>query len=113
MFRNYLSTALRNIVQHRLYSAINIAGLAVGLACVIFVILFVRDELSYDTWIPGTQNLYRVEMTFISHDRPPLAMAVIPYPMPEAMRNEVPGVMAMARVFPSTMTLTAGDRQFR
>jgi putative ABC transport system permease protein len=113
MFRNYLTIALRNIVRHKLYSFINIAGLAVGLACVIFVILFVRDELSYDRWIPGTQNLYRVEMTFISHDRPPLALAVTPYPMPEAMRNEVPGVTEMTRVLPSIMTFTAGDRQFR
>ncbi len=63
MFSNYLTIALRNIVRHKLYSFINIAGLAVGLASVIFVILFVRDELSYDKWIPGTQNLYRLELT--------------------------------------------------
>ena len=66
MFYNYLSVALRNIARHRLYSFINIAGLAVGLACVIFVILFIRDELSYDKWIPDTQNLYRVEVTVIT-----------------------------------------------
>ena len=61
MFRNYLTVALRNIVRHKLYSFINIAGLAVGLACAILIILFVRDELSYDKWIPGSDNLYRVE----------------------------------------------------
>ena len=61
MFRNYLVIALRNIVRHKLYSFINIAGLAVGLACVILIILFVRDELSYDKWIPGSDKLYRVE----------------------------------------------------
>jgi putative ABC transport system permease protein len=54
MFRNYVTGALRNIVRHKLYSIINIAGLAVGLACVFFIILFVRDELSYDQWLPGT-----------------------------------------------------------
>lgn len=53
MFRNYFTVALRNIIRHRLYSFINIAGLAVGLTCLIFVILFVRDELSYDKWVPG------------------------------------------------------------
>jgi putative ABC transport system permease protein len=113
MFKNYLVIALRNIVRHKLYSFINIAGLAVGLASVIFVILFVRDELSYDKWIPDTQNLYRLEMTAHMIDRPPLMMAVIPYAMPEAMLNEVPGVTGMTRVFRNTMTLTAGDRQFR
>ena len=113
MFRNYLTIALRNIIRHKLYSFINIVGLAVGLTSLIFVILFVRDEFSYDKWIADTQNLYRVEMTFLSHDGPPLVMAVIPYAMPEAMRNEVPGVTGMTRVFRNPMTLTAGDRQFR
>ncbi|HEY8253972.1 MAG TPA: ABC transporter permease, partial [Rhizomicrobium sp.] len=64
MFRNYLIIALRNIIRHKLYSFINIAGLAVGLTCVILIALFVRDELSYDKWIPGSDRLYRVEMTF-------------------------------------------------
>ena len=59
MFRNYLVIALRNIVRHKLYSFINIAGLAVGLTCVILIILFIRDELSYDKWIPGSDKLYR------------------------------------------------------
>ena len=113
MFWNYLIVALRNIIRHKLYSFINIAGLAVGLTSVIFVILFVRDELSYDKWIPDTQNLYRLEMTARLLDRPPLTMAVIPYPMPEAMLNEVPGVTAMTRVFVNPMTLTSGNRQFR
>jgi putative ABC transport system permease protein len=113
MIGNYLTIALRNIVRHKLYSFINIAGLAVGLTSVIFVILFVRDELSYDKWIPDTQNLYRVEMTAQMLGRPPLVMAVIPYAMPEAMLNEVPGVTGMTRVFTNPMTLTAGDRQFR
>ena len=63
MFRNYLIIALRNLTRHKLYSFINIAGLTVGLTCAIFIILFVRDQLSYDRWIPGTENLYRVEIT--------------------------------------------------
>ena len=70
MFRNYLVIALRNIVRHKLYSFINIAGLAVGLACLILIILFVRDELSYDKWIPGSDRLYRVEVTYFPPGRP-------------------------------------------
>lgn len=112
MFRNYITIALRNIVRHKLYSFINIAGLGVGLACVIFVILFVRDELSYDTWIPGTQNLYRVELTVRGADRPPLPLAVVPFAMPEAMRNEIPGVTGSTRFYSEPLTLTVGDRQF-
>src|SRR6185437_10666241 len=64
MLHNYLITALRNFTRHKLYSFINIAGLTVGLTCAIFIILFVRDQLSYDRWIPDTENLYRVELSF-------------------------------------------------
>ena len=71
MFHNYLITALRNFTRHKLYSFINIAGLTVGLTCAIFIILFVRDELSYDKWIPGTDNLYRVEWTVAFPGQPP------------------------------------------
>jgi putative ABC transport system permease protein len=112
MWRHYLSIAARGIVRHRLYSAINIASLAVGLTCVIFVVLFVRDELSYDTWIPDTQNLYRVELTLDVPDRGPLPMAVLPYPMPAAMRADIPAVTAATLLYSWTVTLTSGDRQF-
>ena len=112
MFRNYLTVALRNIVRHKLYSIINIAGLAVGLACVLFIVLFVRDELSYDQWLPGTEHLYRLEQTVLVPGRPVLPMAVIPYAMPAAMKDEIPEVTAMTRVWQEEFTLTAGDRQF-
>lgn len=112
MWRHYLSTAARGIVHHRLYSVINIAGLAVGLTCAIFVILFVRDELSYDRWIPDTRNLYRIELMIDVPGRTPLPLAVIPYAMPAVMRDQIPGVIAATRLQPWSVTLTSGDRQF-
>ena len=78
MFRNYLVTALRNLARHRLYSLINIAGLAVGLACAVFIILFIRDEISYDKWIPDSENLYRVEHTFTVPGQAPMPAAAHP-----------------------------------
>jgi putative ABC transport system permease protein len=113
MLANYLTIALRNLLRHKLYSLINIAGLTVGLTCALFIILFVRDELSYDTWVPDSANLYRVEMTLNAPSRPPLAMAVIPLPMPAAMHDEIPEVTGMTRIGQEPMTLTIGDRQFR
>ena len=112
MFRNYLTVALRNMVRHKLYSIINIAGLAVGLACVLFIVLFVRDELSYDQWLPGTEHLYRLEMTLLVPGRPVQPMAVIPFAMPAAMKDEIPEVTGMTRLWQEEFTLTAGDKQF-
>jgi putative ABC transport system permease protein len=104
--------AARGIIRHRLYSLINIVGLAVGLTCIIFVTLFVRDELSYDQWIPDTKNLYRVELTLDIPGRAPLPLAVIPYPMPAAMRDQIPGVTGATVLHSWAVTLTSGDGQF-
>ncbi|MGH8199526.1 MAG: ABC transporter permease [Steroidobacteraceae bacterium] len=112
MWRHYLSMAARGILRHRLYSLINVVGLAVGLTCIIFVALFVRDELSYDRWIPDTQNLYRVELTMYMPGRAPLPLAVIPYPRPAAMRDQIPGVTGATVLQSWAVTLTSEDRQF-
>jgi len=112
VFRNYLVTALRNFSRHRLYSFINIAGLSVGLACAIFIILFVRDELSYDKWIPGTENLYRVETTFRIPGQPPNFWAVVPFPAIDAMLAELPEVKAAVHLHRYRMTVARGERQF-
>src|SRR6202012_3833726 len=98
MFRNYLVTALRNIARHRLYSFINIAGLAVGLACVVFVILFIRDELSYDKWNPDTQNLYQIEAPSVMPGRDLVFSSTIPFPMPTEMRNGIADVSAVTHL---------------
>ncbi len=113
MFRNYLTVALRNIARHKLYSFINIAGLAVGLACAILIILFVRDELSYDKWIPGSENLWRVEVTYHVPGRSdPIITAQTTIPLTAAMRDQIPEVTSQTRLVRENMTLTAGDRQF-
>src|SRR5215469_17171136 len=99
MFRNYLTIALRNIIRHKLYSFINIAGLAVGLTCVILIALFVRDELSYDKWIAGSENLWRVEVTYHAPGRSePIITAQIPMPIPVAMHEQIPEVRSATRL---------------
>jgi putative ABC transport system permease protein len=112
MFGNYLTTALRNIVRYKLYSFINIAGLAVGLACAIFIILFIRDEISYDRWIPDSENLYRVETTFTLAGQPPMPIAGSPYPLTVAMQQQIPEVTGITHLTGSGQTVMIGNRQF-
>jgi putative ABC transport system permease protein len=64
MFRNYLTVALRNIFRNKVYSAINIAGLAIGMTACFFIFLFVHFELSYDRFHKNANRLYRVPMVF-------------------------------------------------
>ena len=112
MFRNYLVTALRNFTRHKLYSFINIAGLTIGLTCAIFIILLLRDELSYDKWIPGTENLYRIEQTFHVPGQPVMRSNTAAFPMPEAMQAQIPEVKGAVHLEPRRMTVAMGDRQF-
>ncbi|HEX3944003.1 MAG TPA: ABC transporter permease [Rhizomicrobium sp.] len=112
MFRNYLVTALRNFTRHRLYSFINLAGLAVGLACAIFIILVIRDELSYDSSVPHTENLYRMEMTYHFPGRPPEGTAGGIYPLAPLMKISIPEIQDITRLLHEPMTVKAGDRQF-
>jgi putative ABC transport system permease protein len=112
LFRHYLVAASRNLVKHKLYSFINIAGLSVGLACAIFITLFLRDEVSYDRWIPDSANLYRAEVTFHAPGRAPFSYATTPFPLLRAMQDTFPEVKATTHLVPEPMTVTIGNRQF-
>ena len=65
MLRNYLAAAFRNLARNRLYAAINIVGLSIGFAAAILIGLFLRHELTFDRFIPGYQNVYRISMALV------------------------------------------------
>ena len=111
MFRHYMLMAARGFVRHKLYSFINVVGLSVALACAILILLFVRDQLSYDAWIPGTKNLYRLELTFHLPGSPPLPLASSPFPVLTAMGEKIPEVKAVVHVVPEDMTVMEGNVQ--
>ncbi len=60
MLRNYFITAFRNFLRSRVYSIINIAGLSLGLACAMLIILYVKDEVSYDRFHANANQIYRL-----------------------------------------------------
>ena len=64
MLKNHLKIALRNILKNRLFSLINIVGLAIGIASTILILLWVQDELSYDRFNPNANMLYRANWDF-------------------------------------------------
>ncbi|GAO43175.1 ABC transporter permease [Flavihumibacter petaseus] len=68
MFRNYFLTAVRNLLHHKTYSVINIAGLSFGLACVLCILLYVNDEVSYDRFHHHTEQIYRIDKTVSKED---------------------------------------------
>lgn len=77
MFNNYIKTTWRNIKKNKLYSFINILGLAVGMACCILILLWVQDELSYDKFHENYHSIYRTipELQGAKYAANPLALA--------------------------------------
>ncbi len=60
MFRNYFIISIRNLLKNRIYSIINIAGLAIGITCSVLILLWVHDELTYDRFLPKADRLYQI-----------------------------------------------------
>src|SRR4029079_14338066 len=61
MWRNYWKVAIRALAKNKTYSLINIAGLAIGMAACILILLYVRYERSYDDWLPNVENTYELQ----------------------------------------------------
>jgi len=68
MFRNYFKTAFRNLRRNKIYSTINILGLSLGLACGMLIILYVKDETSYDRFHNNVAQLYRICVKTVQPD---------------------------------------------
>lgn len=68
MLRNHFKIALRNLFRHKVYTAINITGLAMGIAFCLLIILFVKDEWSYDIFHPNADRIYRVALKEITQE---------------------------------------------
>ncbi|MFT5144361.1 MAG: putative ABC transport system permease protein [Rhodothermales bacterium] len=91
MFRNYLVTAVRNIRRHKAYSFINIAGLAIGLACSFFIALWVQDELSYDTYLEDGDQVYQV-MRHATFGENRVSTTSLPKPLAAALADDYPEI---------------------
>jgi len=105
MLRNYLVVAVRSLLRHRLYSLLNIAGLAVGLAVCILILLFVRDELSYDRHHEKSEQIYRLLQG---------RSARTSYPPGAILRDDVPEVQEMTHVSCKWERLVSyGEKRFK
>jgi len=97
MIKNYLTIALRTLKKYKGYAAINIFGLAIGLASAILIMLYVQDELSYDQHHENLEQIYRITShgRFQSDD---MNYAVTGNPVGPAMKMEFPGVKEYVRL---------------
>ncbi|MFT3934992.1 MAG: ABC transporter permease [Chitinophagaceae bacterium] len=108
MFKNYLKIAFRNIVRHKAYAAINIAGLAIGMAASIFILLWVQNESSYDKFHKNANEIYR-----ITADASGFKAAVNCAGMPAGLQQQMPVIKNYVRLsHRETILLENGIRKF-
>ncbi|TWB12911.1 putative ABC transport system permease protein [Nitrospirillum amazonense] len=112
MFANYLTVALRMLVKHKLYSAITVAGLALGLAAAILIGLFVHNELTYDRDVTDVDRIQQVLVTATLPGRAPEDGASLPMPVGPALKQAFPQVADVARVAAQTSSLKRDETLF-
>lgn len=112
MIRNFLKIAFRNIANQKLYSAINIIGLTVGITASILLLLYVKDELSFDKIHPNADQLYRVNTLATIQDTE-LKTATVMAPLGPVLHQDYPEVLNYCRVDAMGEELvTKGETQF-
>jgi putative ABC transport system permease protein len=96
MLQNYLKIALRNLLRNKVYSFINILGLAIGVSACLVIFLLVSFELSFDNFHPDRERIYRVTSGFIEEDGSTNLNAGLSAPMPAVIRQELTGIESIA-----------------
>ena len=110
MLSNYLKIAWRNIVGNPLFSAINIIGLSIGLACCIIISQFVLYETSFDKHWQNAERIYRVTRDFYSND---LQLAAVAPPIAPLFKEDFPEIEDITRLLATgSATIARGEQIF-
>ena len=112
MFRNYLNVILRNLLRYRGYSAINVLGLAIGLASCILILLYVQDELSYDQHHERKDRIYRIVVTTTAEGRTD-EWARTPSAWAPVLKEEYPEIEQFTRWKPPNTSWLIGYNEKR
>jgi putative ABC transport system permease protein len=107
MLKNYLKIAIRNLWRHKFFSALNIFGLATGMACSILIFLWVQDETSFDSFNPNAGRTYRLTAKIFDQEA-----AVVPPALAYAIKKEIPGIKNVTRISSEHRMITIGAKKF-
>jgi putative ABC transport system permease protein len=93
MWRNYWTVAVRALVKSRTYSIINIAGLAIGMAACVMILLYINYERSYDKWLPNVENTYQLQAWYPHPtDSEPIFLQMTSYVTKDRVLKDFPQV---------------------
>jgi len=100
MLQNYFKTALRFLRKNRTFSLINLVGLAIGTLCCLYIVLYVKDQYSYDRQFDHAADIYRIT-TNLKTSGDAHTMATTSPPIAPAMKSDFPQVLRSTRCIPT------------
>ncbi|WP_338875209.1 ABC transporter permease [Spirosoma sp. SC4-14] len=109
MLRNYLKIAVRNLWRNKLYTGLNVGGLAIGLAACLIMVLYVNHEFSYDTYHPNADRIVRVT-TILKTPESPVAIASGPLLLAHVLKRDYPEVETAVRFKPTGAIVRTKDK---
>lgn len=112
MLRNYFKIALRTLWRNKLYTSLNVGGLAIGLAACLLMALYVNHEFSYDGFHAKADRIVRVTTTMKTPESP-LALASSPVPLAPTLQRDYPEVEAAVRLTPFEGVVRQGETLFK
>ena len=95
MIKNYLKVAIRNLWKNKAFSAINIFGLSFGICCCLLMLLFIKDELSFDSFNKNAKSIYRIAFSDYLNQG---GFATTPMPIGPALKEQFPEIKAATRI---------------
>jgi putative ABC transport system permease protein len=111
MFKNYLKIAWRNLVRNKVYSTLNIAGLATGMAVALIIGLWIYSQYAYDRFLPGYDELYQVKLNFF-HSGEIQTQSGSAMPLIDEFKKNYPEVKyASERDWAGSHSLVIGDKK--
>ncbi|MFC3196078.1 ABC transporter permease [Parapedobacter deserti] len=113
MLTNHFKIAWRNLVRGKIFSAINIMGLALGLTAFLLLALYVNDELNYDRFHEKADRIYRVSREFLSDDgSTSLHLAQLAPPYGPLIAQDFPEIERVVRTLQTSATIRYGENVF-
>src|SRR3954470_16917238 len=97
MLKNYFLIALRVLIKNKVFSLINIFGLATDIACCILITLFIQEEFSYEKGFPEHEKVFRINTTFVTEGRIDHIPTLSP-PIAPALAQVLPEIETFCRV---------------
>lgn len=109
MIGNYFKTAIRYLLRNKGYSLINIAGLSLGLACSMLIMLYVKDEASYDRFHKNAGRIFRIDRKINRPDGSIARSGYSGYPQGPAFKQKIPEIRSFLRLQQTQMDIKKGN----